>query len=340
MIKKLFTSALILSMTALALTGCGSGGGSAEGTASNEGAKEAETYTMKFAHVSAPDSHYHAGAEKFKEIVEKNSNGRIRVEIYPSGQLGGEKDLAESLKSNIVQAAIIAGTLPIIEPKFAVLDLPYLFDNYDDAHEKLSGELGEKLFSLLPEKGLKGISWTENGFRVITNSKKPIRTPDDLKGLKIRVPENQAYVATFEALGANPTPIAFPDLFSSLEQKVVDGQENPLPQIYSNKFHEVQDYLSVTHHLYGPAPIIMSLKFYESLPDDLKKVIDEAGIETQQYQWEVVQNMEKEIMEDLKTKGITIVEDVDVEKFKELTRPVYDEFEEIVGKELMDLARN
>lgn len=340
MVKRLFTVCLILAITVIAACGDKGNTEAAVGDKTGENVtKDDKVYTVRFGHVSGLTSHYHKGAEKWKELLEKNSNGRLKVEIFGNSQLGGEKELVEGMRANTIQAAVIGATLPIIEPKFFILDMPYLFEDYNDAHEQLLGELGTKLFDSLPAHGLKGGAWTENGFRAITNSKKPINTPEDLKGLKIRTPENKAYVSTFKLLGANPTPLPFPELFNALEQGVVDGQENPLPQIHANKFHEVQDHITLSHHLYGPAPIIVSLKFYDSLPDDLKKIIDDAAVDTAKYQWDVVQQQEEEILKELKASGMQVVENVDKQKFRQLTPGAYDEFESVVGKDIMDLVR-
>lgn len=298
-----------------------------------------EAYHIQFAHILAEDHPYHIAAEKWKEIVETESDGRITVDLYPNSQLGGERDLQEGLQYNSVQAAIIGGTLGILEPAFLAIDLPFAFEKAEDAHAKLDGELGNKLFELIEEQGIKGLAWWENGFRNITHSDKPIRTPQDVQGMKIRVPEVQAYVSTFETLGANPTPMPLAELFTSLEQGVIDGQENPIPIIYTSKFYEVQDYVSLTRHFYGPAPLVMSLEFYNSLPNDLQAIIDEASVEVRDYERQLVAEQTEEYKNELEANGMTIIEDVDIEAFRKATEPVYDEFQNVIGKEILDLLR-
>lgn len=302
-------------------------------------AGENAKYMVKFGHVLNTSHHYQATAIKWKELVEEKSEGRINVEVYPGGQLGGERDLLEGLQYNTLQAAFIGGTIANVEPKFYVLDMPFVFANHADSRRKLNGELGRKLFEALPQHGIKGLAWTESGFRNITNSKKPIKLPSDLQGLKIRVPENQAYVATFKSLGVNPTPIAFPELFTALEQGVVDGQENPIPIIYSSKFQEVQNHLSMTGHLYGPGPMLMNLGFYDSLPADLQKAIDEASEEARSFQADLIDKQEQQMLNELEADGVKVVHNIDKAPFKDLTVPVYDQYENTIGTEIMELVR-
>lgn len=296
-------------------------------------------FSIKFGHVLNTSHHYQETASKWKELVEKKSEGRIEVDVFPSGQLGGERDLLEGLQYNTLQAAFIGGTIANVEPKFYVLDMPFVFNNHQDARNKLNGELGDALFATLPQHGIKGLAWTESGFRNITNSKRPIKTPEDLKGLKIRVPENQAYVATFKSLGVNPTPIAFPELFTALEQGVVDGQENPVPIIYSSKFQEVQGYMTMSGHLYGPGPMVMSLSFYESLPEDLRQVIDAASEEARVFQASRIDEQEAAMLEELREAGMEIIVDVDKAPFRKMTKSVYDQYQDIIGSEIMGYVR-
>lgn len=326
----------ILFVLALVLVACGSESSSSKDENDND--KEKDIYTIMLGHVQPETGSHQKTSEKWKELVEEKSDGRLKVEVYPGGQLGDERAIVEGLRTNTVQAALSGGVLPTIEPKFGIVDLPFVFDSPEDAHEKLNGDLGTKLFDLLPQHGIKGLAWTEVGMRHMTNSVRPIQSPEDLKGLKMRVAENDVYVQTFKNLGANATPLAFTELFTALEQKVVDGQENPVNLIHSSKFHEVQKYLSLTGHFYGSGPLIMSLEFYENLPEDLQNVIDEASKETLEYQYEFIAEEEEKLLSELEAAGMEIVRDIDKEPFKKLVQPVYDEFEDSIGKELMDLA--
>jgi TRAP-type transport system periplasmic protein len=348
MMKKWVTSAAVFTM-AIGVAGCGASQTAAPTPKSPNPATPAnntspapttdkKNFVIKLGHVVAPEHPYQKGAEKFKEIVESKSNGRIKVQIYPSSQIGDEKKLVESMRNGTVEMGIIGGTMGIVEPKFLVADLPFAFKDAEHAYKALDGDLGNYLFKLLPDKNLKGLAFWENGFRDVTNSKRPIKTPDDLKGLKIRVPENKASLMTFQALGANATPMSFSELFQALESKVVDGQENPIANTHSSKFNEVQKYFALTGHQYGSAPVIMSLSFYNSLPEDLKKVVDDAAIEARDYERKVNQDNEAKLLADLKTKGMEVTE-VDKKLFMDKVDSVYKEFEPIVGKDLIDMIR-
>jgi tripartite ATP-independent transporter DctP family solute receptor len=345
MIRKLsLLLASVLILTVLAACGKSTNGSASSAPAANSGeaskpaADDGKKYTIKLGFNLEPTSHWGQGATKFKEIAEKNSNGRLKVEIYPSSQLGGERQVIEAVQNNIVQMVITGGTYGVIDQRFLVLELPFVFKDPQDAYAKLDGELGAKMFSFLAEKNLKGLAFWENGTRHITNSKHPIKTPDDLKGLKIRVPENKASLKIFETLGANVTPMVYSELFQALEQGVVDGQENPVPNIHSSKFYEVQKYISLTGHQYSPSPVLMSLKFYDSLPDDLKKVVDDAAKEAGTFERQVSQENQAKLLEDLKAQGMEVNE-VDREAFKAKVESVYTFFEPIVTKELLDMVR-
>lgn len=340
--KKISVLLAMMMLMAVVMMGCGTRQGNTgpegQSAAASNADPSGQSYTIKLGHLLEPSSHWQKGAEKFKEIVEAKSSGRLKVEIYPSAQLGGERQVIESVQNNIVQMVITGGTYGVIDQRYLVLELPFVFKDPQDAYNKLDGELGARLFSFLTEKNLKGLAYWENGSRYITNSKHPITTPADLKGLKIRVPENKASLKTFEVLGANVTPMAYAELFQALEQKVVDGQENPVANIHSSKFYEIQNYISLTGHQYSPSPVLMSLKFYNSLPDDLKKIVDDAAKEAGDYERKVSQDNEQKLLDDLKAKGMKVNE-VDKSAFRAKVEPVYTFFEPIVGKELLDLVR-
>jgi len=299
-----------------------------------------KTYTLKMGHVLAETHPYQIGAEKWKELIEEKSKGRIKVDVYHSSQLGGERQLQEGVQGNTVQAALIGSTLGMLEPAFLVNDLPYVYENAEVARKNLDGELGTKLFSLLDDKGIKGLAWWEQGYRNVTTANKPVRKPEDLQGLKIRVPETETYIETFNTLGANAVTIPFSELFNAMEQGIVDGQENPVAQIFTSAFYEVQKYTSLTEHFYGPAALIISQKFYDSLPEDLQKVIDEASIEARDYQRQVVTEQTNQYIADLKAKGMTIIEDVDKAAFREATKSVHEKYASKIGQDILDLVKH
>ncbi|NEU31173.1 TRAP transporter substrate-binding protein [bacterium LRH843] len=300
---------------------------------------EAETYHIKLGHVLDSRHPYHLGAEKWKELIEEKSEGRIKIDLFHSSQIGGESQLQEGMRGNTIQAAIIGSTLGMLDSAFYVNDLPYVYDTAEEAHKKLDGELGTELFSRLDAKGLKGLAWWEQGYRNVSTTNKPVHKPEDLKGLKIRVPETHTYIDTFNVLGANAITIPFAELFTALESKVVDGQENPIAQIYTSKLYEVQNHVSLTEHFYGTAALVISLDFYNSLPDDLKKIVDEASIEARDYEREQSAIQSKEFIAELKAAGVNVIEDIDKEAFKEATKSVIEMNEEAIGKDILELLR-
>ncbi|MBP1931029.1 DctP family TRAP transporter solute-binding subunit [Ammoniphilus resinae] len=299
-----------------------------------------KTYTIKLGHVLAETHPYQIGAEKWKELIEEKSNGKIKVELYHSSQLGGERQLQEGVQANTVQAALIGSTLGMLEPAFLINDLPFVYENAEVARKNLDGELGTKLFSLLDDKGIKGLAWWEQGYRNVTTTDKPVRKPEDLQGLKIRVPEIETYIDTFNTLGANAVTIPFAELFSAMEQGIVDGQENPVAQIFTSAFYEVQKYVSLTEHFYGPAALIISQKFYNNLPEDLQKIIDEASIEARDYQRQVVTDQSDQYVADLKAKGMTVIDDVDKVAFREATKSVHEKYASKIGQDILDLVKH
>jgi tripartite ATP-independent transporter DctP family solute receptor len=278
----------------------------------------------------------------FVPYVEGKSGGRIKVELYPNGQLGGDRELTESVQMGTLQIALPATSmLAGFDKRFQVLDLPFLFTTREAAFEALDGELGTKLNSLLPDKGFECLGYIENGFRHITNSRKPITQPDDLKGLKLRTMENAMHIAFFKRLGANPTPMSFGELYTALQQGTVDGQENPFTLIYESKFFEVQKYVSATGHVFSVVMLLSNKKFMDSLPEDLRKIVTDAAADFVKEHRRVMPLAEDENMELLTESGMALNELTPEQKkpFVEATASVYQEFEADLTKEIMDLAK-
>jgi tripartite ATP-independent transporter DctP family solute receptor len=278
----------------------------------------------------------------FVPYVEGKSEGRIKVELYPNGQLGGDRELTESVQMGTLQIALPAtSVLAGFDKRYQVLDLPFLFTTREAAFEALDGELGAKLNSLLPGKGFGCLGYIENGFRHITNNKKPITQPDDLKGVKLRTMENAMHIAFFKRLGANPTPMSFGELYTALQQGTVDGQENPFTLIYESKFYEVQKYVSATGHVFSVVMLLTNKKFMDSLPEDLRKIVTDASAEFVKEHRRVMPGAENENMKILKDNGMALNELTPDQKkpFVEATASVYQEFEADLTKEIMDLAK-
>jgi tripartite ATP-independent transporter DctP family solute receptor len=238
-------------------------------------------YVIKLAHADAMDIHTsrkHAQAITFKHLVEGNSSGRIEVQVFGGGAVGGEREYVESVMAGSLQAGIASGVMANFMPEAMITDIPYLFPDAMVAWEVLDGPFGDKLSNMLLEKtGLKNLAFAEVGFRNFTNSVRPIHTPADMKGLKIRVMETPLYVTMVKALGANPTPIAWTECYSALQNGIVDGEENPVSTIVFANFAEVQKYLTLDRHVYGVDWFVMNNSFFESLPEDLQVVVQDAA---------------------------------------------------------------
>ncbi len=278
----------------------------------------------------------------FKKDVETLSEGQIAVELYPNAQLGGDRELIESVQLGTVEMAIPAtSAIAGFEKRFQVFDLPFLFKSKEKAFKVLDGDLGRKLNELLPPLGMVNLGYAENGFRHVTNNRRPIRTPEDLKGLKLRTMENPLHMSFFKLLGANPTPMNFGELYTALQQGIVDAQENPVVLVYTSKFFEVQKYYSLTGHVFSATMLVTNKNFLDSLPDDLRKIVEDAARRYCVEQRKMAEEQEQEFLEALKATGMEINELTDEEKtlFVEVTLPVYDQFRGEIGDELVDMAK-
>lgn len=312
----------------VAVAGCG---GDKVGNAAKD-----ETITIKVGHVLAPDHPYTMGLNKFAELVAAKTDNKVKVEVFHSSQLGNERDMIEGLQLGTQEMALVS-TAPLsgFTSKFFVFDLPFIFETYEGAYKVLDGKIGQDILSTLNDQGIMGLCYWENGFRHATNSKRDIKSPEDLKGLKIRLMENPIHMDTFKAMGADPTPMAFGELFTALQQKTVDGQENPVPIIWTSKFYEVQKHLSLTGHFYAAAPLLISKQFYEGLEPDIQQAIHESASEARDYERELLAQQNKDFIDKIKDKGVNIIE-VDKSSFKEAVKPVYDKYESEIGKDLID----
>lgn len=277
----------------------------------------------------------------FKKEVEKNSKGRIKVELYPNGQLGGTREMVESVQMGTLDLTTpTSSPLAGFEPKFQVLDLPFLFKNKDVAWKALDGKLGEKLSALLPSHGFVCLGYFENGYRHISNNRNPIVTPKDLKGLKIRTMENPMHIDYFKALGANPTPMNFGEVYTSLQQKTIDGQENPIAIVWDNKFYEVQKYYSLTGHLFSITLLLMNKDTFDKLPKDLQKVVKDAARKFCLADRKMVSKTEAGTLAKIKKTGMKVNELNDAQKkpFIDAAKPIYEKYKSVIGTELFKLA--
>ncbi len=249
------------------------------------------------------------GAEKFAEIVAAKSGNKLQVKIFPGGTLGGDAANVSALQGGTIEMiSLNSGILASQVKDFEVFDFPFMFANPKEADAVVDGPFGQKLHAKLGEKGIVGLAYFELGFRNITNSKKAITKVEDIAGLKLRVIPNAINVDWVKALGANPTPLAFPEVYAALEQKAIDGQENPVTVIHANKFHEVQKHLALTNHQYNPQSVIFSKKTWDTLSNDEKKILQDAASEAAKMQRQVSRDAANTALAELKKAGMQVTE--------------------------------
>ncbi|WP_338787128.1 TRAP transporter substrate-binding protein [Metabacillus sp. FJAT-53654] len=288
---------------------------------------------IRFGHGAAESNERHLAVLKFKELVEEKSQGEIKVQVYPNEQLGSEAEMIESVTFNDLQM-VAASAFSQYDQRISVFELPYLFDSYEEAWSVLDGEIGQKVAEPLLEDGLRVIAYFENGFRHVT-SNVPIESPDDLKGLKIRTPEFPLSVSTFKAFGANPTPMAFGELYMALQQGTVDAQENPIANIYASKFNEIQDYLNLTRHQYMPLPVAISEEFWQTLTPKEQDIINTSAREAAQFHRELLRENEEAMLDELQKAGMKVI-DPDSEAFREKTQSVYESYKNKFGEDFVN----
>ena len=285
----------------------------------------AQERSFKFA-LQNPKGHPLAmGADKFAELVAAKSGGRMKVNVFAGGTLGGDAANVSALQGGTIEIVMLnSGILASQVKDFEVFDFPFMFANGKEADAVVDGPFGQKLHAQLADKGIVGLAFTELGFRNITNSRRPINTVDDIAGLKLRVIPNAINIDWVKALGANPTPMAFPEVYAGLEQKAIDGQENPLSVILANKFYEVQKHLAITNHQYNPQSIIFSKKVWDTLSEADRKLLQDAAAETSKYQRQVNREKAAGDLEALKKAGMQVTElsAAEQSKLREKLKPV------------------
>ena len=292
---------------------------------------------VNLGHTLSSSSHYSVGADAFKETLEELSDGAYTVNEHPSGSLGGEREMIEGLQIGTVDFVITStGPLGNFVPETYVLDLPFLFEDYEEARCVLDSDLGDELLEKMSDHNLVGLAWSENGFRHMTNSQREIATPEDAEGLRVRTMENSVHQEAFRQMGARPTPMAFPELFTALQQGTVDGQENPITVIVATNFWEVQDYLSLTGHVYSPAVVLGSPIFMDGLSEEERGWFEQAAQASAEATREEVSRLEREGVELLEEKGMTVKTDIDVAPFQEAVEPAYEIFTSEYGDEMLE----
>ena len=331
--KWLCLVSLVVISSLLLVTGCSSQKSAGDNKAAGA------TKVMKMGSANAKDRSLNKGLYKFGEIVEKETNGAIKVEVFTDGLLGGDRQVLEALQMNTVQGTIVStGVVAAFAPRFDAFDLPYLFKDKQTAYKVFDGPIGDEVLKDLPSAKLVGLGYWENGFRHVTNNKRPIMTAEDFKGLKLRTLESKVHVEFWKMMGANPTPMSFSQLYSALEQGVVDGQENPYGNVVMSKFFEVQKYLTNTGHVYNSNVFIVSKDFYDSLSDKEKEIVKKAAIEARDYQRKLNEEEDQTSVAFLTEKGMKIndLNPGEKEKIMQMVQPLYKSVAQQIGGDLVD----
>jgi TRAP-type transport system periplasmic protein len=296
--------------------------------------------TMKISISVAQNSHQGVAIDTFAKEIEKRTAGRYKIQTFYSGSLGGERESIEAVQLGTQELAFSStGPVPNFVPEARILDIPFLFRDKAHARNVLDGAIGQDMLTKFESKGFKALAWGENGVRHMTNSKRSVTSPDDLKGLKMRTMENPVHVAAYKGFGIVPTPMAFPEVFTALQQGTVDGQENPLSVIMAAKFDQVQKHLTLTGHVYSPAIFLMSKGVFDKLSAADKTAFLESAKEGAKAGRARVDEDDSKGVAELKSKGMTVVENVDKAKFVATLAPVNAEFEKQFGKDVLDKIR-
>lgn len=328
---------LILTV-ALVIAGCSSsprgGSGASTANSSNSGVK-----IIKLGSANSDKHTLYKGYEKFKEIVEAKSNGALKVQIYPNGQIGSDQTMIQGLQTGTLEAlGVSTSILANFSAPMYAYDLPFVFKNEQVADKVLDGPYGQEAGKLLEGQGMVLLSYMENGFRNLTDSKHEIKTVDDLKGMKIRTMQSPMQLDIWKALGANPTPIAYGELFTAMQQHVVDGEENPFGNIALDRFYEVQKYLTLTNHVYNPMGLVMSKQFYDKLTPEQQKIVKDAAVEASTLQRQLNRDQSAKFKQTLIDKGMKVTEltPAAYQGFVDKVQPVFKAYTDKIGKQNLE----
>ncbi|HUR41424.1 MAG TPA: TRAP transporter substrate-binding protein [Verrucomicrobiae bacterium] len=326
--RRHLVTALLLALPVV-LSGCG-----------KQQDASAATVEIKFSHVVSPDTPKGRAAEEFKKLAEARTQGRVKVTVFPNSQLYKDKEEMEALQLGSVQmlAPSLAKFGPLGAREFEAFDLPYLFDGYDSLHKITQGPVGAGMLQRLEGKGIKGLAFWDNGFKHLS-ANRALRTPADVKGLKLRIQSSQVLSAQMKALGALPQVMAFSEVYQALQTGVVDGTENPPSNFYTQKMHEVQKFLTATDHGYLGYAVIVNKAFWDGLPPDLRKTLEECMVEATKFANDIARQENEKALEQVKASGKTeLIAPTPEEKaqWRAALVPVHQEMREVVGAELLD----
>lgn len=299
----------------------------------------AKPIVVKFSHVVANDTPKGKAALYLKKIVEERTDGRIKVEVYPNASLYGDREAIEALQMNAIQlAAPSFSKFTGFVPELQIFDLPFLFNDSEHLHKVLDGEVGQKILELVSQKGLVGLAYWDNGFKQISDKQRPLVKPSDAEGLKFRIMSSKVLEEQFKVIGANPQVLPFSEVYSALQQGVVDGQENTLSNIYTKKFHEVQSYLTISNHGYLGYLLVTNKIFMNKLPDDLKEIFLGAVKDATEYAREIAKEVNQDYLEKIRESGKVEIIQLTPEQrqvWKEKMMEIYPEFYDVIGEELI-----
>lgn len=334
MFKKLLVLMLSLILVSSLLVGC------SQGTSSSS----KETIHLKMSVTASDTSTWAKGAEKFAELVKERTNGEIQISVYPNEQLSGgnQSKGVEMLSSGATDLSYHSNIIySVLDERFGVISLPWLIPSQEAADAALAGKGGQAINEILEEIGIVGLAFGENGFRQLTNSVREVKTVEDIEGLKIRVPGMKMYIDLFTALGTDPVSMNFAEVFTALQTGSIDGQENPIDTIKTSNIHEVQKYLSIWNYSYDAIILGMNKEKFESLSEEHQKILREAAVEASEYQKQLTRELEAEQLAEFEEAGVIITEvtDDEIARFKEKVEVVYEQYEPIIGKELIDAFR-
>lgn len=305
-------------------------------------AQSSEPVIIRFSHVVAPNTPKGKAAEYFKRLAEERTGGRVRVEVYPNSQLYKDREEMEALQLGAVQmlAPSLSKFGPLGVRQFELFDLPYIFPNKETLYRVMDGDIGKRLFALLEPKGIIGLAYWDNGFKQMS-ANRPLRRVEDFKGLKMRIQSSKVLEAQMKALGANPQVMAFSEVYTALQQGVVDGTENPMSNLYTQKMHEVQKHLTLSDHGYLGYAVIVNKKFWEGLPADLRATLEKAMQEATAYEREIAQKENDDALAAVRRAGSTevyILPNEERRRWWQVLLPVHKEFEDKIGRDLIQAA--
>lgn len=290
---------------------------------------------LKLGHVLAVDHPYQEGSLKLAELVAAKTNGRITIQVYPNAQLGGERDMVEGLQIGSVDLVLTAPSIAAgiaNERKVFLFDMPYIFKDYDAVSRMLEGDIGQEMVKNYPKHGFRNIGWPIAGFHQLTNSKRPIKKPEDLKGLKMRMWQSKSALLMMEALGAKAVPMSFPEVYTSLQQGVIDGFANSLPTIYATKIYEVNKYVSITNHMVSTMNMLLAERVWKELSPADRKAIEEAGVEAARFQRNLYKAGDEKSLKLIRDKGALVNTDVDTTAFRKQAEAFYPQFVDLVNE--------